>query len=127
MALSEDAKKKNRENMAIWAEREKIKMELAARHGLRESDAGQNLDFLDRKRSYDGKGYPHWLDHISFWNKGGKPYAVVGQPYSLSGEDMADILKNCNERGLEFCLKTWPAWHYPGHVLFIEFRKKENW
>jgi hypothetical protein len=31
-------------------------------------------------------------------------------------------LRTIEERSLEFDVSTWPAWHYPGHTLFVTWR-----
>ena len=97
------------------------------KNGLKESNTRKvGMSFLTGNNT----GYPfleEFLDHPSYWNKNGKPFAVVGQPYQINEEDMKLACRICEEHSLSFYISTWPAWHYPDHVLFIEFRRKGTW
>jgi hypothetical protein len=68
--------------------------------------------------------YPPGADHVSVWNKDGKPYFYVSQPYSMGTEVVAENIEFCREHGLDIDISAWPSWHFPGSVLFITYRKK---
>jgi hypothetical protein len=97
-----------------------------AREGVAQSQTycGDPLHWLEggRPRRFDNWNRPQWFDHGTRWNKDGKPYCLVGQPYGLSDDDIAE-LAHLQKRGFEVSVSTWPAWHYPHHVLHVEVRR----
>ena len=100
----------------------------AKQHGLVESHKSRytGLRFLNHKMpaSYDYTRFPA-QDHTHYWNKDGKPYCVTSQPYHVHDDEMAEAAKLCNLYDLRCCITSYPAWHYPGSVVFMEWRRKE--
>ena len=65
------------------------------------------------------------LDHVSCWNKDGKPYCLVSQPYGLSTEALKNMLTTADILGLEIDISSHPSWHYPGAVLTVIWKKRK--
>jgi hypothetical protein len=63
-------------------------------------------------------------DHTSLWNKDGKPYVYVSQPYQLSWEPLLEVVKFGERWGLSIDIKPWPSWHFPSRVLSIFVRRE---
>ena len=108
-------------------ERRETKDEWAKRECLTEykGHAYLGINFLTRKQnSWQENNFPA-ADHISYWNKNGKPYCIVSQPYHLDDDEMAQAVALCKAHGLEVTVSTWPAWHYPGSVLFMVWKKQK--
>ena len=59
-------------------------------------------------------------DHACMFDKDGKPAIFVFQPYHLDLEQLRGIVNTCDAYNLDVSISTQPAWHYPGHVLFVE-------
>jgi len=64
-------------------------------------------------------------DHCSLWYKDGKPYCWVSQPYGLRPNDLLRMMAHANLYGLDFTIGSWPAWYYPGRVLFVVWKRKD--
>ena|SRR3990167_8023329 len=100
----------------------------AKREGVKESKTrGKGLAFLNKKipHDYHDLSFPA-ADHVSYWNKNGKPFCIVSQPYQISSGEMHSAANLCEKYGLQFSIVTWPAWHYPNAVLFMEWRKRSR-
>jgi len=69
-----------------------------------------------------GEGLPR-DDHVSLWRQGGErhPCVWVSQPYALAASDLGEMARFAEAHALDFSIATWPAWHYPGSVLFVEW------
>jgi hypothetical protein len=67
--------------------------------------------------------FPPYSDHLTMWNRDGRPYCLVSQPYGLTNEQVKEILNFCKDKGLTIDIDTWPAWHFPGRVLHVLFRR----
>ena len=110
-------------------ERWEKKFEWAQREGLTEysGSAYLGLNFLTRQKRNDWQdnNFPA-ADHVTYWKKNGKPYCIVSQPYHLDNGEMAKISALCITHNLDVIVTTFPSWHYPGSVLFMEWRKKSN-
>ncbi len=65
-------------------------------------------------------------DHVSLWLRERTPEAYVSQPYGLSSDVVAEMLRAAELYGLKFTISTWPAWWNPGAVLFVEWRRAER-
>ena len=65
-------------------------------------------------------------DHCSLWLKNGKPHVFVSQPYPGSTSEVAECIAFANENGLVLRIGTWPAWHYPGAVLMMEYFRRST-
>lgn len=63
---------------------------------------------------------PPGCDHPSLWLRDGKPVVFVFQPYGLTHAQLVSLVAYAEELGLHLRIDTWPAWHYPGHVLHVE-------
>ena len=93
------------------------------RHGLSMARPGSEWWRLLGRRSRGS--YPDRLpgdDHVSLWLRDRKPEAYVSQPYGLSSDVVAEMLRAAELYDLEFTISTWPAWWNPGAVLFVEWR-----
>lgn len=114
---------------ATWEEHQE---QYAKNHGLRPSKGRICLARLLGKRCdfhSDHSGVPcrpPGADHDSLWLKDGKPYTYTSQPYSLTLEEMRALVALCDRHGLEVSVTTWPSWHFPGGVLTMEIRRKEE-
>jgi hypothetical protein len=68
-------------------------------------------------------------DHVSMWRKkGGHPGEIavwVSQPYPLGGRSLREMNQFAILNNLEFSIGVWPAWHYPGAVLFVEWTARQ--
>ncbi|OPX83386.1 MAG: hypothetical protein A4E53_04661 [Pelotomaculum sp. PtaB.Bin104] len=111
---------------AVW---EQCKKQYISKHGLKPSGGHPCVSRLIGRRcsALPGGGsspchIPGW-DHVSLWLKDGKPEVYVSQPYSLSLNEMRNLVRFCDEYGLTVSVSTWPAWHFPGGVLTMEVRK----
>jgi hypothetical protein len=71
-------------------------------------------------------GYEPGGDHRTLWTKDGKPYCWVSQPYGLRFEDIQKMVLHATKYGLRFEVNSYPAWHYPGSVVFIIWRHKDE-
>ena len=67
---------------------------------------------------------PPGSDHETLWCHEGKPVVYVFQPYGLSGSQMDELSSYCQKWGFQMTVDTWPAWHYPGRILFVEIYKR---
>jgi hypothetical protein len=65
-------------------------------------------------------------DHVSLWLREHKPEVYVSQPYGLTSNVVAEMLRAAELYGLMFTISTWPAWWNPGAVLFVEWRCAER-
>ena len=101
----------------------------AKKHGLKESNGRSGWcalikapykkpPFAERWNIQDGD------DHCSLWNKDGKPYCWVSQPYGLSFGNLQKMFLRAEKYGLVFEVNAWPAWHFPSSVLFVTWRHK---
>lgn len=63
-------------------------------------------------------------DHCTLWNKNGKPHCWVSQPYHFGLQNAKEAIERAEKYGLDFKINTFPAWHYPGHVIFIVWTRK---
>jgi len=72
---------------------------------------------------YCGDCHPPGMDHPSLWNKGGKPYSYVFQPYGLDNETLEELMAYCEKHGLS-CSVNSESWHFPGGTLIVELRRK---
>ncbi len=66
-------------------------------------------------------------DHTSLLLKGGKPALLLTQPYSLSHEDIQELVAFADKSGLEISIRADVSTHFPGHTLAVALtKKKEN-
>ncbi len=61
------------------------------------------------------------FDHQSLLVIGRTAKAFLSQPYDISLEHMRNIVAVCDRKRLDANISTWPAWHYPGGVISLEF------
>lgn len=97
-----------------------------ATRGLKRSGARRMPDpiALLGKRSdpYRRFGAP-WADHSSMWNKDGKPYAFITQPYGLTTDGVLHLAKYI-ESDFDVRVDAGLSWHYPGSTLVIRIQNK---
>jgi hypothetical protein len=80
-----------------WAEHYKLRMSTGfSRHrwftcyGYDQSRSGKNHDIYGE--TYNGLCCRRrWFDHVTCWNRDGKPALILAQPYSLSDADTCDL------------------------------------
>jgi hypothetical protein len=75
-------------------------------------------------------------DHASLWRIPSAPsfrslsaYAevLVTQPFMSPSSFMVDKMEAfAAKRDLCFWISTWPAWHFPGHALFVEWASMKS-
>ena len=100
--------------------------EWAAGEGLRQSHATTDpVRWLLGGRSPNYSAPPRWMDHGTRWTRDGKPYCLVGQPYQLLDDDLEELARLA-ELGLDVSVATYPAWHYPGHVLSVVVTRRDS-
>lgn len=95
--------------------------------GLREGTRGQACcnRLLGKRASVvhkQGACCPPGNDHPSIWNLDGKPEIFVFQPYGLDPDEVRELVKWCEGRGLE-CEIEACAWHNP-HALLVQVQRK---
>jgi hypothetical protein len=100
------------EAKALWMEKE----------GVRESGS------RDWRRLVCGRRKPLWdglpgQDHADLFIKDRKPHVFTFQPYGLSWFTLVELVEACQHWRLEARIATWPAWHFPGEVLFVEITR----
>lgn len=104
-------------------QREALKKKWLETRGVKESKARSTNGLKFLNRAIPDQWFPA-SDHVTYYNKDGKPFSVVSQPYGTSNRPIAEAAEFAKKYDLEFEISAWPAWHYPGAVIFIEWRKK---
>ena len=66
--------------------------------------------------------YRPWQDHMSLWNKDGKPHVFVSEPYHLSMEQIKALIADCEAEELTFYINTNSKWN-PGSSLAVFVKK----
>ena len=102
-----------------WADKNGLKQVYTQRcenlvRGVRENGFCKEVDHVTGLNCND--------DHLSFWNKSGKPWGMVSQPYHLTLSNLKAIVERAERCGHGVLITASEAWHWPGHVLFVEFR-----
>lgn len=98
------------------------------RHGLEQSDGSIHwLELLGRRPG----GEEQLLrlpgdDHVSLWLKGGKPDVYVSQPYALGVDTLREMARMADDHGLDVHVDAKSSWWFPGHTLFIEWRRAHH-
>lgn len=67
-----------------------------------------------------------WEDHISLWNREGRPWAYVSQPYVLGTGDLRAIVTCCDENELTADVRAEVSWHFPGRTTSVCLRSKPD-
>ena len=105
------------------SEREALMATWMQKHGLRPSRS-RDWQRLCGKRRRPGEWSPlPGQDHERLFNKDGRAAVFTFQPYDLGWKTLRALVKTCEAHGLEASIRTWPAWHYPGSVLFVEIKR----
>lgn len=65
-------------------------------------------------------------DHRSLWNREGKPWAYVSQPYVLNTADLREIVKRCDENKLHAQVRADASWHFPGKTVAVILTRKHT-
>src|SRR3972149_4762078 len=79
---------------------ETLKKEWATKNGLKESRvSGHHYNFLNKKCQRTYSIYPGF-DHTTYWNKDGKPFCIVTQPYHLSMASIKSMMIAAKEYDL---------------------------
>lgn len=66
------------------------------------------------------------IDHFSLWNRKGKPFVYVSQPYGVSLDDMKSIVQVCEAHGLVASIDA-HSWWYPDSTVLVEIHKEGWW
>ena len=85
----------------------------------REEAARRRKDIIERIANRNG-----WMDHGGLFNHDGEPIAIVGHPYDLRAEHMAEILMISAMWGLEAHVSG-SSWYYPGWTSRVLLYKSE--
>jgi len=113
--------------LCLPEEKLKICTEWAERNGLKISSAShKGLRFLNKDVPFNGYDcrFPGY-DHVTYWNKDGKPYCIVSQPYHFDSNEAASAAVICEKYNFYYIITTYPSWHNIGSVLFMEWRRKK--
>jgi hypothetical protein len=105
--------------MQSWADRNRVK----------QAPGRICIHRLNGKRRHDNhKCYPPAGDHCSLWldKNTGRPKFFISQPYQIYDYNLEETIKFCHENNLEFVITSYPSWHNPGNVIFIEYSRKDN-
>lgn len=112
-----------------WISREEhdpvaLRRAWARREGVKESSGHRCLTRLAHGRCdlFNCESLPG-SDHTSVWNRDGKPYIYVTQPYHLPDDVLVAMLKVCDRLGLRLRVDSAPAWHDPGAILVEVMRR----
>ncbi len=91
------------------------------KQGYKRSNAIPSIEWLvgKRKPRYDRGTRPPGDDHSSIWTKDRKPILYLSQPYNLGERLLKEMVEFAEKWGLEFWIRTWPSFHFPGHVLSV--------
>jgi hypothetical protein len=88
---------------------------------LKQSKRGGGLNFLTKE--IKGEWFPA-RDHVTYWNRNGKPYCIVSEPYSFCNFDMQEIIRICEFYGLT-CEVDGGSHHYPGSCVRLMWKIKK--
>lgn len=112
------------EKIFATVESQKRKEAWAESTGFKESKKMPTLkNFIGPKADRD---YPPGADHMSIWNKDGKPFAYVMQPYQLDPAVLRHLMVFCEEQNLDCFIDSKGSWDYPGMTLLVVLTKKES-
>jgi len=67
--------------------------------------------------------FPPGSDHHEMWQRDGKHVIYTCHPYNLSDSEMEELVKFCDEYGLE-CTITGGSWYFPTRTLLMLLRRK---
>jgi len=126
LELLGDADKAHRAYAEAYTD--KLRKMWADYHGLKQSFANPCIFSIMGKRCPSrhmdpDECRPPMSDHISNWNKNGKPEVFVTQPYPQPVSEIEKLIAFCKTRKLQLKIGTWPSWHFPGSCLMIEIRR----
>ncbi len=106
-----------------------IKAAYIERHGLKPTTGAKcvcRLISKDGRCHCNGSMIVPGSDHSSLWLKDGKPYVYVTQPYHLDFKILQELIRFCDDNGLTASISPDYAWHFPGSILFVEIKKREE-
>jgi hypothetical protein len=98
------------------------------KQGYKESRAEPSIEWLvgKRKPRYDMGTHPPGTDHPTIWTKAGKPMLYLSQPYNLGDHILKEMCDFGEKWALEFWIRTWPGFHFPGHILSVWWCRKNT-
>jgi hypothetical protein len=101
--------------------------EWAGAHKLRYAPNAHCLHWIAKGRCgvslcREDRSQHHWMDHISGWTRDGKPAVLLCQPYNLSADDLADLVRVHEQFGFDVRIHG-GGWYGHGTVC-IELRKR---
>lgn len=70
-------------------------------------------------------GHPPGDDHPSVWNKDGKPFAYIFQPYSLGYTELQGLIEYCDAHGLQISFSGQGSWYFPSQTLLVVLTRKD--
>ena len=110
----------------------RIRREFMKKYGLKESQGSVCINRLNGKRCC-GDIWKHLhryegADHISLWNRDGKPVCYVSQPYKEAFERPTHqaALAKLEELGYFVKVDHLDTWYYPGRTVRIEIWKDKE-
>jgi hypothetical protein len=111
------------------AEAQRNLLTWARRNNLRYAEHGRCLHWLAKGRcaaDYCDLCYGRfdWLDHATGWTRDGKPYVLLGQPYSLSIEGLREIIACADQFNLNISING-RDWYGHGTIA-IELRRQDG-
>jgi hypothetical protein len=68
---------------------------------------------------------PAWADHDEMFSHDGQ-HVFVAQPYRMNLGEVRDLVRICDELGLDADVSAFPSWHFPGRTLAVVLRKAEK-
>jgi len=108
----------------------RIKSKFIKKYGLKESQGSVCIARINGERcalpphlhTYKG------ADHMSLWNRDGKPVCYVSQPYQAAFERPEHQAELAKIKGLGYFVRVDPrgSWHYPGRTVLIEVWKDKE-
>lgn len=113
---------------------EQRQQEYANRYGLKLSSTQQNcLCYFLGKRcpSMYGNFYKscirfEGIDHFSLYNRKGKPFVYISQPYGVGTKQLKSIIELCENHDLDVRIDGY-SWHYPDSTVLVEIHRKGWW
>lgn len=74
----------SRRQLLDWAERYGVRQAGTRCQGLHWLKAGRCTEPLCQRLG-------HWMDHVTRWNRNGKPALLIAHPYSIGHDDIAQL------------------------------------
>jgi len=76
--------------------------------------------YTDKWRLSDPPCQPPSGDHLTVWTDKDGAAILLSQPYHIF--NMKKEVEFCDAWGLQMSIRTWPGFHFYGHVLSVEYK-----